>query len=49
LATTNLFGDPIFKDGAFISNDAKVRAYALQKACGAFVHFSILHMNDSGQ
>jgi xylose isomerase len=31
MATTNLFGDPIFKDGAFTSNDAKVRAYALQK------------------
>ncbi len=31
MATTNLFSDPIFKDGAFTSNDAKVRAYALQK------------------
>lgn len=31
MATTNLFNDPIFKDGAFTSNDAKVRAYALQK------------------
>jgi xylose isomerase len=31
MATTNLFGDAIFKDGAFTSNDAKVRAYALQK------------------
>jgi len=31
MATTNLFGDPIFKDGAFTSNDPKVRAYALQK------------------
>ncbi len=31
MATTNLFGDPIFKDGAFTSNDAAVRAYALQK------------------
>src|SRR4030042_508804 len=31
MATTNLFFDPIFKDGAFTSNDAKVRAYALQK------------------
>ena len=32
MATTNLFSAQIFKDGAFTSNDAKVRAYALQKA-----------------
>jgi xylose isomerase len=31
MATTNLFGDPVFKDGAFTSNNAKVRAYAIQK------------------
>lgn len=31
MATTNLFTDPVFKDGAFTSNDSKVRAYALQK------------------
>lgn len=31
MATTNLFSDPAFRDGAFTSNDAKVRAYALQK------------------
>lgn len=31
MATTNLFNDPSFKDGAFTSNDPKVRAYALQK------------------
>ena len=31
VATTNLFGDPVFKDGAFTSNDAEVRAYAVQK------------------
>jgi xylose isomerase len=31
MATTNLFYDPIFKDGAFTSNDPKVRAYAIQK------------------
>jgi len=31
MATTNLFTDPAFKDGAFTSNDAKVRAYAVQK------------------
>jgi xylose isomerase len=35
MATTNLFSDPIFKDGAFTSNDAKVRAYALQKTMNA--------------
>jgi xylose isomerase len=31
MATTNLFADPVFKDGAFTSNDARVRDYALQK------------------
>ncbi|HEU5317905.1 MAG TPA: xylose isomerase [Chloroflexota bacterium] len=31
MATTNLFFDPVFKDGAFTSNDARVRAYAIQK------------------
>jgi xylose isomerase len=35
MATTNLFGDPVFKDGAFTSNDSKVRAYALQKTMNA--------------
>ncbi len=35
MATTNLFWDPIFKDGAFTSNDPKVRAYALQKTMNA--------------
>ncbi|MCI0552378.1 MAG: xylose isomerase [Anaerolineae bacterium] len=35
MATTNLFTDPIFKDGAFTSNDSKVRAYALQKTMNA--------------
>ncbi len=35
MATTNLFFDPIFKDGAFTSNDPKVRAYALQKTMHA--------------
>jgi xylose isomerase len=32
MGTTNLFSHPIFKDGAFTSNDARVRAYALQKS-----------------
>ncbi len=31
MATTNLFYDPAFKDGAFTSNDPAVRAYARQK------------------
>jgi len=31
MATTNLFGDPAFKDGAFTSNDPRVRAYTLAK------------------
>src|SRR5262249_21275207 len=35
MATTNLFFDPAFKDGAFTSNDPKVRAYALQKTIHA--------------
>jgi xylose isomerase len=35
MATTNLFADPIFKDGAFTSNDPKVRAYAFQKTMNA--------------
>jgi xylose isomerase len=35
MATTNLFGDPIFKDGAFTSGDARVRAYAVQKTMAA--------------
>ncbi len=35
MATTNLFANPVFKDGAFTSNDAKVRAYALQKTMKA--------------
>ena len=32
MATTNLFYDPAFRDGAFTSNDPRVRAYAVQKA-----------------
>ena len=35
MATTNLFGDPVFKDGAFTANDPRVRAYALQKTMNA--------------
>ena len=35
MATTNLFADPAFKDGAFTANDPGVRAYALQKTMKA--------------
>jgi len=35
MATTNLFHEPAFKDGAFTSNDPRVRAYALQKTMNA--------------
>lgn len=35
MATTNLFTDPVFRDGAFTSNDARVRAYALHKTMHA--------------
>ncbi len=35
MATTNLFADAAFKDGAFTSNDAEVRAYALHKTMHA--------------
>jgi xylose isomerase len=35
MATTNLFTDPAFKDGAFTSTSDKVRAYAVQKTMRA--------------
>jgi xylose isomerase len=35
MATTNLFTDPVFKDGAFTSHDRRVREYALQKTMRA--------------
>lgn len=35
MATTNLFGHPVFKDGAFTSNDPRVRAFALAKTMRA--------------
>jgi len=35
MATTNLFTDPVFKDGAFTAHDPQVRAYALQKTMRA--------------
>jgi xylose isomerase len=35
MATTNLFSDPVFKDGAYTSNDRRVRLYAIQKTMQA--------------
>ncbi|MEQ8767680.1 MAG: xylose isomerase [Planctomycetota bacterium] len=35
MATTNLFSDPAFRDGAFTSHDPEVRAYALHKTMHA--------------
>jgi xylose isomerase len=35
MTTTNLFFDPVFKDGAFTANDPRVRAFALQKTMRA--------------
>jgi len=35
MATTNLFSDAVFRDGAFTSNDARVRTFALQKTMAA--------------
>ncbi len=35
MATTNLFYDACFKEGAYTSNDARVRAFALQKTMHA--------------
>jgi xylose isomerase len=35
MATTNLFTHPVFKDGAFTSNDRDVRRFALQKTMRA--------------
>ena len=31
MVTTNLFYDPVFKDGGFTSNDRSVRRYAIRK------------------
>ncbi len=35
MATTNLFTDPAFRDGAFTANDPAIRAYAIQKTMRA--------------
>jgi xylose isomerase len=42
MATTNLFSDPAFKDGAFTSNNARVRAYAIQKTMRAMEYGATL-------
>ncbi len=35
MATVNLFYEPVFRDGAFTANDARVRHYAIQKTMRA--------------
>jgi xylose isomerase len=35
MATVNLFYEPVFRDGALTANDARVRAYAIQKTLRA--------------
>ena len=35
MATTNLFAHPVFKDGAFVANDPRVRRYAIKKTLDA--------------
>ncbi|HJU43986.1 MAG TPA: xylose isomerase [Vicinamibacterales bacterium] len=35
MATTNLFSDPVFRDGAFTASDPGIRDYALQKTMRA--------------
>ncbi len=35
MATTNLFGQPVFKEGAFTANDPQVRRYAVKKTMEA--------------
>ena len=35
MATTNLFTEPVFKDGAFTAHDVRVRRYAVQKTMRA--------------
>jgi len=35
MATTNLFSQPVFRDGAFTASDPKVRAFAVQKTMSA--------------
>jgi xylose isomerase len=35
MATTNLFSNPVFKDGAFTANDPRIRRHALRKSLDA--------------
>src|SRR5688572_29975083 len=35
MATTNLFSQPVFRDGAFTANDPQVRRYAVRKTMDA--------------
>lgn len=35
MATTNMFYDPVFKDGGFTANDGRVRSFAVRKAMNA--------------
>jgi xylose isomerase len=35
MATTNLFSQPVFKDGAFTANDPRIRRHALRKTLNA--------------
>jgi xylose isomerase len=35
MATSNLFSNPVFKDGAFTANDPRIRRHALRKALDA--------------
>jgi xylose isomerase len=35
MSTTNLFSHPVFKDGAFTSNDPQIRKYAIAKVLKA--------------
>ena len=38
MATTNLFSHPVFKDGAFTSNDKDIRRYAIRKVMKNIEH-----------
>ena len=38
MATTNLFGHPVFRDGGFTSNDREVRRYSIAKVARNIDH-----------
>ena len=48
MATVNLFFDPVFRDGAFTSNDDRVRAYAVQKTMRAMPQTKIAFIRQQG-